>query len=357
MGISIIFFVRCCFFFAVAPLKGRKPLFCRSSSIFLIILFSFFSLAQFAEGYYMRVEIRNPNSVVVASDQDTIVSHSSCPTEGASSLTEVTATCDDYSYDSACCNVEGAYTAHVISDDPDFGSPSNDGVTVYTVNWDANQDFCTCAVGSGRWALGGDINTCCGDDSNEYIINCEGDTGSCTGGDTNACCNQANKCVYDNTCYNHGTTRGSYQCDSGYWRRIGGMCGVVFEAPYLNITLTSGTGVLLIDKNGNALFKCNTMNQNTAPPGSLSNSLIVRQGATDRFAFSTSNCYITGTIQEEASVPSESGNDVVVKNGATYLVSMNSNSHFYLKGLAVYHGASAGCGSGYTCDISSLKCT
>jgi len=342
--------------------RNRLSYFLRLSSVFMVLLFSVFSIAQPAGSYYLRVEIQNPNDAVVASDQnDTMADHESCPVEGVESLTEVTATCDDYSFDSACCNVEGNYTAHVTSDDPDFSPPSNDGVTVYTVDWDATEDFCICAVGPGRWALGGDSpmgEECCGDDLNEHVIECEGDVGACDGAADNiACCNLDNKCVYDNTCYANSAVRGNYECDNGYWRRTGALCGVVFESPSLNVSLTSGDIVLMVDSNGHVLFNCSTMNQSSAPPGGLTNSLIVREGATDRFAFSTGNCYITGEIQEEAAVPAEDGNDLVIKSGATYLVSMNSDEDFYLKGTAVYHGASAGCGSGYTCDISSYKCT
>lgn len=265
------------------------------------------------------------------------------------------------------CSVEGDYYFQWRFYDEDGGSyqysysPGNcfgsactpNGAFMYNVNYDADANDCQCKVGAGRFNLGGEISGCCGDDGSEYKITCIGDVGACSG-DNVACCNAASDCVYNNVCYSNGASRSGFVCDNGYWRR--GSCGVVIDGATYSITTASGSNVAKIDDDGDIVFFCPTMATSTSPPSGLTNSFIVNVGGTDRFAMSTTNCYIAGSIYQLATVPAADGADFLITNtGGTPLVSFNSNLNVYAKGYAAYPGGQAGCPTGYHCG-SSLKC-
>jgi hypothetical protein len=92
---------------------------------------------------------------------------------------------------------------------------------------DAYQSACIDIAGAGKWNIGGDIATCCGDDSTgEYVKNeIQGnDAPSLFDDNTDACCNVNTKCVENNACYADASTFGTIPskgyCSSGIW--VGG---------------------------------------------------------------------------------------------------------------------------------------
>ena len=96
--------------------------------------------------------------------------------------------------------------------------------------------------------------------------------------------------------------------------------GVQFDEPWLEVRNSAGTATLFaIDKDGD-LFMDNssiTINLETDPVAAGSNNFIIRSsGGTDLFLVNESNLYIKGTLTENATVPSEDGNDWVFKNTA-----------------------------------------
>ncbi|MDK2850020.1 MAG: hypothetical protein PWR32_687, partial [Candidatus Woesearchaeota archaeon] len=237
----------------------------------------------------------------------------------------------------------------------------------YYSDGDANSQTCSCVsdATSGdqgkEWNIGGEVSstTCCGDDANEYDLICVGDTGACSGAtDNKACCNANTDCVYNNACYANGATRGSYECDNGYWRLIGSYCGVLINGNVWNVTTQTGTKILSIDQDGDAVFFCNNMYQSTTPPGGLTNSLLIQVSGSLYYALNSNDCYVKGSIlDKQSTVPAENGGDLVVKTSGTAVANFNSDSNIYLKGVAAYDGAQANCASGYTCDASTMKCT
>jgi hypothetical protein len=82
--------------------------------------------------------------------------------------------------------------------------------------------YCTAAGCAYTWtwspAMAG--NTCCGDDSAEYVRNC-GPTGNCPVGSATLCCDQSTDCADDgdSTCANDGEchSSGNNSCNSGSW--------------------------------------------------------------------------------------------------------------------------------------------
>jgi len=126
------------------------------------------------------------------------------------------------------CPVEGVYVATVNANSTQTateweGASSN--LTAYTVSWDADQNWCTCKVGSGRWSLGGETaaTTCCGDDASENkVTETQGTDAPAQFDDgTDACCDAATDCVEADTCYadaaTYGTIPNKGYCSSGTW--------------------------------------------------------------------------------------------------------------------------------------------
>ncbi len=89
---------------------------------------------------------------------------------------------------------------------------------------DMKDSFCTgCGL---QWAIGGEVSSdsCCGDDSGEFVVTCkdDSDNGDC-GNDTTACCSHQDSCVDDKgqcmvagECSWFGEKK-SY-CDGGTWK-------------------------------------------------------------------------------------------------------------------------------------------
>ena len=150
----------------------------------------------------------------------------------STSSTTVTYSCNiGYTF----CPVEGNYDANIYLDVP--GSCTDCSVftrivqtvnNFYEVNYDASADWCACKLGSGHWGLGGITNNCCGDDPNEYVVSCSGETSTessylCFGDNRDvACCSSNTDCVYNDTCYPSGTgaislSGATFVCNNGVW--------------------------------------------------------------------------------------------------------------------------------------------
>jgi hypothetical protein len=87
---------------------------------------------------------------------------------------------------------------------------------------DAAETYCDSCVGSGRWALGGDVNTCCGDDANEFVIDCDDNERMAfcnliSAAARRACCNENSDCVYNDICYNDGDVLSGRRCEFNKW--------------------------------------------------------------------------------------------------------------------------------------------
>ncbi len=242
-------------------------------------------------------------------------------------------------------------------------SSSYNGLFIYNINWDNDQNDCECKVGSGHWDLGGDYANpkCCGDDANEYVRTCVGDNEICdVSTDDVACCNVSTDCVYNDVCYTDGQTvevnGRTYQCDNGYWRGVGAICGVWIDQPKFEVKTSGGNEVVEVDKDGDAWFKCSSLSH-SVPPTGMSNTFYVKVDSSYKYAFNNNDCYVPGSINQEASVPSPDGNDFAIKtSGGTYVGLFNDAGNIYVKGYAAYPNSQAACPSGYHCDSSSWKC-
>ncbi|MEM5879541.1 MAG: hypothetical protein QXU74_03560, partial [Candidatus Aenigmatarchaeota archaeon] len=89
---------------------------------------------------------------------------------------------------------------------------------------DNAQSYCS-GCGISYWAIGGDDNACCGDDSNNYRLTRVCDSGVCTSSSSDdACCNANTKCVYNSVCYASGYSGDvngdgwAEYCSSGTWK-------------------------------------------------------------------------------------------------------------------------------------------
>jgi hypothetical protein len=88
---------------------------------------------------------------------------------------------------------------------------------------DYSQTACETCFGAGKWNLGGDINTCCGDDANEYEktrTSGEDATWSSSSSD-DACCDNNSDCVESSECTVNGFAKGTIPsrnyCFGGVW--------------------------------------------------------------------------------------------------------------------------------------------
>jgi len=145
--------------------------------------------------------------------------YSFCPVEGQYNVTVNVSALDGSSYGN-----EGSWNGVRSAS----AAPSSTGMfTLYTVDYDTNENWCICKMGSEYWSLGGETasTSCCGDDSAEFKKNCikAGDVieDVCSASfDNVACCDSENKCIYKGTCYNHGILNPDYsdiKCNSGKW--------------------------------------------------------------------------------------------------------------------------------------------
>lgn len=93
-------------------------------------------------------------------------------------------------------------------------------------------------------------------------------------------------------------------------------CGITFETPWLEIKDSSGNRILVIDKNGNMNVNSTSVSSNTSLPSSLTNSLIIRKGSTNKFSFNRTNTYISGLVQNNTAVTDGDGDDLIIKNSS-----------------------------------------
>ncbi|MCM2325828.1 MAG: hypothetical protein NDI94_05160, partial [Candidatus Woesearchaeota archaeon] len=89
--------------------------------------------------------------------------------------------------------------------------------------------YCTASGCGYTWGIGGDITTCCGDDTNENILARVTDTtmenGYTSSSGDDACCSASTSCVASSTCYASGTSPADVDadgdndyCNLGTWR-------------------------------------------------------------------------------------------------------------------------------------------
>lgn len=112
-------------------------------------------------------------------------------------------------------------------------------------------------------------------------------------------------------------------------------CGINFNSPWWQAKDGSGNTVLIIDTNGNMFVNSSTVNSGTAPPVTLSNSLVIRNTTSNVFSFNKSETYITGSItQDAATIQAEDGNDLMVKNSSGINVAKfdGGSGNIYLTG-------------------------
>jgi len=124
------------------------------------------------------------------------------------------------------CPVEGAYTAKMDTNATQMATEwegISSAYTTYNVDWDADQNWCQCRAGAGRWSIGGEVHgtTCCGDDSGENKLARVCDGIGCSSDPTDdACCSAATDCVWISTCYADAASHpslGGVDCSSGTW--------------------------------------------------------------------------------------------------------------------------------------------
>ncbi|MEM3443450.1 MAG: PQQ-binding-like beta-propeller repeat protein [Candidatus Nanoarchaeia archaeon] len=103
--------------------------------------------------------------------------------------------------------------------------------------WDLDnyEDKCKTCMGNPKlWQAGGDISNCCGDDPNEYLLECRYNTtiwssvdeSPCKGVQAinEACCDSATDCVWKDNCIANGQRlpiNSSVFCNNGVWDYIG----------------------------------------------------------------------------------------------------------------------------------------
>jgi hypothetical protein len=84
----------------------------------------------------------------------------------------------------------------------------------YAADPDTQQGYCDACLGAGSWNIGGDVATCCGDDSYDNVTIEQSSTDAPAGyndGGT-ACCDSASDCQNDDTCYDAGSDDDSAWC-------------------------------------------------------------------------------------------------------------------------------------------------
>lgn len=99
------------------------------------------------------------------------------------------------------CAEEGTIICDTQSSDTTAGTTTTPTGPINTenINWDGDVGDCDCYIGSGRWALGGEVaqTSCCGDDTGENYAG-PNNGKSCDG--TTACCDSASDSVRNGVC-------------------------------------------------------------------------------------------------------------------------------------------------------------
>jgi len=139
--------------------------------------------------------------------------------------------CADDSVNGSDTNTVADYGCYTNGTCRDTGSTASVLSPEYCANgtWvdnDASQAACDSCLGVGRWDLGGDITTCCGDDVTDYERTCSDYSSQADcGADTIACCDTITDCVDDSgscqtagACYGAGVFGNSFCNSTGSWR-------------------------------------------------------------------------------------------------------------------------------------------
>jgi hypothetical protein len=125
------------------------------------------------------------------------------------------------------CSEEGNYNAVIYVKNTTGSWEYSENKTLYTINWDSDQNWCECKMGVGYWNVGGDVSNCCQDDSGEYKLSRDCSPGICNSSSADvACCSSNVKCVYSSVCYESGYSGDvdgdsiEEECVSGQWSNI-----------------------------------------------------------------------------------------------------------------------------------------
>lgn len=122
-------------------------------------------------------------------------------------------------------------------------------------------------------------------------------------------------------------------------------CGINYQTPWWEVKNSSGSRILIIDKNGNMYINTTKNYENTAPPSFLINSLIIKSGASNKFSFNSSSAYVSGSVsRNNNSLSDGNGNDLIIKNSIGGRVAHfdGVSGNIYLKGSI----CSPNCGDG-----------
>lgn len=133
-------------------------------------------------------------------------------------VVEITDVCRSSIFSGSSLTCTGSVLCEGVAPNTCFGSElcySDCGY--YNVN--DNESYCS--VCGYHWVN----NTCCGDEENEVFRSCEISGESCEG---EACCPSSNYCVWENICYENGSSiipsniecGKSLLCENGVWRKI-----------------------------------------------------------------------------------------------------------------------------------------
>ena len=184
-------------------------------------------------------DVRRMNVTAHAPDLSTYVYNMTWSSNSTATCTAGTFTNESWTNNTNYnfCPVEGAYNATINVSALDGSSYGNEGswdgnrnnmFTLYTVNYDSDQNWCGCKRGGSTlcWNIGGETaaTSCCGDDANEYNITriCSG--GACTSSTSDdGCCDTSTDCIYSSTCYANGysgdvdSDNALENCSSGTW--------------------------------------------------------------------------------------------------------------------------------------------
>jgi len=129
-------------------------------------------------------------------------------------------------------------------------------------------------------------------------------------------------------------------------------CGVSFNPPWFEVRDNTNTYLLIIDSAGNFYINSTNVQLNTQPSTNWLNAFVVKVGSTITWAFNKTLSQIAGSIIQSSS-PSYDSSDFVVKkaDGTILAVFDSSTKNIYIRGIAVYQGAQAGCpADSYTCN-------
>jgi hypothetical protein len=244
------------------------------------------------------------------------------------------------------CSAGACSTTPVCTDSKYYSQRTCDGSGGCTLGYGTvlNPDYssasCNCQVGSGHWAMGGEVanTSCCGDDAGENYKTreCEGICTSDT--DDRHCCDNSNDCVYNSTCYPHNyvmySAYGGFDgfCYHGVWRNA---------APQFTVRDDSGADLATIDDTGYMRIK-GRLNKTWAVPSGNDDFVVEsKYGMAVAWidgAAAKGHLSINGTLNENVPLsvnPSSYGNFVIESSGGTAVAWIDSFGNLYLRGQLV----------------------